>query len=187
MKSVFIAIRVSLLFMIVCGLIYPLATTGVAQVLFPKQAQGSLIESGGAVIGSELLAQNFESPKLFHPRGSAAKYDPTASSGSNTVVASDDYAAAMLEKIDALKIENPNLKDIPADLVTVSGSGFDPDLSPEGAKAQVPRISKETRIAEQQLNELVDRLTKARQLGIFGEPRVNVTELNIELLKQVKL
>lgn len=127
MKSVFIAVRVSIFFMIVCGLIYPLLTTGVAQVLFPKQANGSLIESGGVVVGSELLAQNFESPKLFHPRESAAKYDPTASSGSNTTVASSDYAAAMAEKIDALKRENPNLTEIPADSVTVSGSGFDPD------------------------------------------------------------
>lgn len=187
MKSVITAVRVSLLFMIVCGLIYPLATTGVAQVLFPKQANGSLIESSGTVIGSESLAQSFESPKLFHPRASAARYDPTASSGSNTVVASSDYAAAMSEKIDALKSENPGLTDIPADLVTVSGSGFDPDLSPEGAKAQVPRISKETGISEGKLNDLVDQLSKTRQLGIFGEPRVNVTELNMELLKQVKL
>ncbi|KRE75512.1 potassium-transporting ATPase subunit KdpC [Paenibacillus sp. Soil750] len=187
MKSVMIAVRVSLLFMIVCGLIYPLATTGVAQVLFPKQANGSLIESGGTVIGSELLAQSFESPKLFHPRASAAKYDPTASSGSNTVVASSDYAAAMAEKIAALKAENPTLTEIPADLVTVSGSGFDPDLSPEGAKAQVPRISKETGITANELNDLIDRMSKERQLGIFGEPRVNVTELNSELLKQVKL
>ena len=164
MKSVIIAVRVSLLFMIVCGLIYPLVTTGIAQVLFPKQANGSLIESGGIVIGSELLAQNFESPKLFHPRASAAKYDPTASSGSNTAVASSDYAEAMAEKIDALKKENPNLTDIPADLVTVSGSGFDPDLSPEGAKAQVPRISKETGISESKLNDLVDQLSKTGSL-----------------------
>lgn len=187
MKSVLIAVRISIFFMIVCGLIYPLATTGVAQALFPRQANGSLIESGGVVVGSELLAQAFESPKLFHPRASAAKYDPTASSGSNTVVASSDYAAAMAEKIEALKKENPKLTDIPADIVTVSGSGFDPDLSPEGAKAQVPRISKETGISESKLNDLVDQLSKARQLGIFGEPRVNVTELNMELLKQVKL
>lgn len=187
MKSVFIALRVSIFFMIVCGLIYPLATTGVAQVLFPKQANGSLIESSGTVIGSELLAQGFESPKLFHPRASTANYDPKASSGSNMAVASSDYAAAIGEKIDALKEENPALIEIPADLVTLSGSGFDPDLSPEGAKAQVPRISKETGIAETELNRLVDQLTKARQLGVFGEPRVNVTELNMELLKQVKL
>ncbi|MFC5653473.1 potassium-transporting ATPase subunit KdpC [Paenibacillus solisilvae] len=187
MKSVITAVRVSLLFMILCGIIYPLATTGVAQVLFPKQANGSLIESAGVVIGSELLAQNVESPKLFHPRASAAKYDPTASSGSNVAVASSDYAQGIADKIDALKKLNPELTDIPADLITVSGSGFDPDLSPEGAKAQVPRISKETGISEKSLGDLIDRFTKTRQLGVFGEPRVNVTELNMELLKQIKL
>ncbi|MDD9267019.1 potassium-transporting ATPase subunit KdpC [Paenibacillus sp. GCM10023248] len=187
MKSVGIAIRISVLLMVVCGLIYPLVTTGVAQLLFPKQANGSLVEAGGTVAGSELLAQGFASPKLFHPRASAAGYNPAASSGSNMAVASSDYAAAMAEKVEAWKKENPALTDIPAELVTVSGSGFDPDLSPEGAKAQVPRISKETGIGERQLNELVDRLTKGRQLGVFGEPRVNVTELNMELLKQVKM
>jgi K+-transporting ATPase ATPase C chain len=173
--------------MLVCGLIYPLVTTGIAQAIFPKQANGSLIESNGTVIGSELLAQNFESPKLFHPRASNAKYDPTSSAGSNVAVASSDYAKGIADKIDALKQENPNLKDIPAELVTVSGSGFDPDLTPEGAKAQVPRISRETGISETDLNNLIDSHTYSRQLGIFGEPRVNVTDLNIELLKQVKL
>jgi potassium-transporting ATPase KdpC subunit len=187
MKMTLTAIRVSVVLMLLCGLIYPLVTTGIAQTLFPKQAGGSLIQSNGTVIGSELLAQNFQSPKLFQPRASAAKYDPTASVGSNTAVASEDYVKGIADQIDALKQDNPNMKDIPADLVTGSGSGFDPDLSPEGAKAQVPRISRETGIGEQQLNQLVDSHTKNRQLGIFGEPRVNVTELNIELLKQVKL
>ena len=135
-----------------------------------------------------MLAQNFESPKLFHPRASAAKYDPTASAGSNTGCG---HSAIMLngiaDKIEAMKKENPKLRNIPADLVTVSGSGFDPDLSPEGAKAQVPRISQETGMSKLELDQLVDSHTKNRQLGIFGEPRVNVTELNMELLKQVKL
>lgn len=187
MKMTLTAIRVSVVLMLLCGLIYPLVTTGVAQMIFPKQANGSLIESNGTVIGSELLAQNFQSPKLFHPRASAAKYDPTSSAGSNTAVASEDYVKGIADQIDALKKDNPNLKDIPADLVTTSGSGFDPDLSPEAAKTQVPRISRATGISEQQLNQLVDSHTKDRQLGVFGEPRVNVTELNIELLKQVKL
>lgn len=187
MKMILTAIRVSVVLMLICGLIYPLVTTGFAQVMFPNQANGSLIEANGTVIGSELLAQNFESPKLFHPRASAAKYDPTASAGSNTAVASDDYVKSVADQIDALKKENPNLKDIPADLVTGSGSGFDPDLSPEAAKAQVPRISGETGMSEKALNQLIDSVTKNRQLGVFGEPRVNVMELNLELLKQIKL
>jgi K+-transporting ATPase ATPase C chain len=187
MKSTLTAIRVSVVLMILCGLIYPLVTTGLAQALFPKQANGSLLQSGDTVIGSELLAQGVKSPKLFHPRASAAKYDPTASAGSNQAVASDDYVKGIAGQIDALKKENPALKDIPADLVTASGSGFDPDLSPEAAKAQVPRISGATGIPEQKLLQLVDSLTQSRQFGIFGEPRVNVTELNLALLKQAKL
>jgi len=187
MKHIWTAIRVSVVLMLVCGLIYPLVTTGVAQVLFPKQANGSLIESNGQTVGSELLAQGFESSKLFHPRASNAKYDPTASAGSNMAIASEDYVKAIADKIDEIKKDNPTMTDIPAELLTVSGSGFDPDLSPEGAKAQVARISKETGISAQQLNQLIDAHTKGRQLGVFGEPRVNVTELNIELLKQVKL
>ncbi|WP_410512282.1 potassium-transporting ATPase subunit KdpC [Paenibacillus sp. BR2-3] len=187
MRMTLTAIRVSVVLMLICGLIYPLVTTGIAQTIFPKQADGSLIQSSGAVVGSELLAQNVQSPKLFHPRSSAAKYDPTTSMGSNMAVASEGYVKGIADQVDVLKKNNPNIKDIPADLVTGSGSGFDPDLTPEAAKAQVPRISRETGIGEQQLNQIIDSHTKSRQLGIFGEPRVNVTELNIELLKQVKL
>lgn len=187
MRMTLTAIRVSVVLMLICGLIYPVVTTGFAQILFPKQANGSLIERNGTVAGSLLLAQNTASPKLFHPRASAARYDPTASAGSNMAVASKDYIQSVAEQADAWRKENPQLKDIPADLITASGSGFDPDLSPEAAKAQVPRISRETGISEQQLNKLVDDHTKSRQLGIFGEPRVNVTELNLEVLKQVML
>ena len=184
MNMLLTAIRVPIVLMLICGLIYPLVTTGIAQIIFPKQANGSLIQSNGTIIGSELLAQQFQSPKLFHPRASAAKYDPTASAGSNRAVSDADYVKQIAAQIDALKKENSNLQDIPADLVTSSGSGFDPDLTPEAAKAQVPRISQSTGISEQQLNQLVDSLTKSRQLGIFGEPRVNVLALNIELKKQ---
>lgn len=186
MRMILTAFRVSVVLMLVCGLIYPAVTTGFAHVLFSKQADGSLIEANGTIAGSRLLAQNVESPKLFHPRASAAKYDPTASAGSNIAVASADYVKAMADQVAALKKENPKLKDIPADSVTASGSGFDPDVSPEAAKLQVPRISRETGIGEKQLNRLIESHTKSRQLGIFGEPRVNVMELNLELLKQIK-
>ncbi len=172
--------------MILCGLIYPAVTTGFAQVLFPGQADGSLVRSGSTVIGSELLAQSTLSPKLFHPRASAAKYDPAASAGSNRAVGSSDYVKGIAEQIAALKKEDPALSDIPADLVTTSGSGFDPDLSPEGAMAQIPRISKASGLSEQQLRQLADSLIRNRQLGVFGEPRVNVLDLNIALLKRIK-
>jgi K+-transporting ATPase ATPase C chain len=187
MKLLWVAIRTSVVLLIICGLLYPLVTTGIAQVLFPKQANGSLVEANGVVQGSELLAQSFASAKLFHSRASAAKYDPTSSSGSNQAVASDDYIKGIKDQVDAIKQENPGLQDIPADLVTTSGSGFDPDLSIEGARSQVIRISKETGLTEAALNKLIDDTSQSRQLGVFGEPRVNVFQLNRELLKQVKL
>jgi K+-transporting ATPase ATPase C chain len=187
MKLLWIALRTSVVLLLICGLIYPLVTTGIAQVLFPKQANGSLVEANGVVLGSELLAQEFVSPKLFHSRSSAASYNPTSSAGSNKAVASDDYIKAIKVQVDAIKQENPALQDIPADLVTTSGSGFDPDLSIEAAQAQVHRISQETGISESNLNKMIDDHSQSRQLGIFGEPRVNVFQLNRELLKKVKL
>jgi K+-transporting ATPase ATPase C chain len=186
MKMTWIAIRASIVLMVICGLIYPLVTTGVAQAIFPKQANGSLIEANGVVQGSELLAQNFESPRFFHPRASNAKYDPKSSAGSNVAIASDDYVKGISDQIDAWKKENPLLTEVPADLVTVSGSGFDPDLSPEGAKAQVPRISKETGLSVVLIQQLIDKQTMNRSLGIFGEPRVNVLDLNLGLLQLQK-
>ncbi|MEK0317216.1 potassium-transporting ATPase subunit KdpC [Cohnella sp. 56] len=182
MKNAAVAIRISAVLMALCGLIYPLAATGLAQLLAPGQAAGSLIRSeDGQVVGSALLAQAVESPGRFHPRESAAKYDPTASVGSNRAVASQAYAEEIAAKVQALRAGNPGLRDIPADLVTGSGSGLDPDLSPAAAKAQIPGISRETGIPEAQLAQLVDAQTKGRQLGLFGEPRVNVTALNMAL------
>ncbi|MGZ6507383.1 MAG: potassium-transporting ATPase subunit KdpC [Tumebacillaceae bacterium] len=182
MKSLFTAVRASVLLMLVCGLLYPLVTTGIAQVLFPHQAEGSLVSDGNKVIGSALIAQDFTSPKMFHPRASAAKYNPTASAATNAAVASPDYVKGIADKVADVKKDNPSLTDIPADLVTTSGSGFDPDLSPEAAKAQVPRIAKANGMSETQLDQLIDVHTKSRALGVFGEPRVNVLELNRALL-----
>lgn len=182
MKSFLVALRASLFLMILCGLIYPLATTAVAQVLFHKQAEGSLISQNGKVKGSELIAQGFKGPQWFQPRASAAKYDPTASAATNAAVASKDYVKTVEDNVNKVKKENKYIvNSIPADLVTTSGSGFDPDLTPEAAKAQVPRISKAMGVSEDRIQTLIDEHTKARSLGIFGEPRVNVLELNIAL------
>ncbi|WP_040948890.1 potassium-transporting ATPase subunit KdpC [Gorillibacterium massiliense] len=186
MKMLGNAIRVSIVLMLICGFIYPMVTTGFAQVLMHKQANGSLIKTENGIAGSSLIAQQVESPKLFHPRASAAKYDPTASAGSNQAVASEDYASNLAKNVEAVKQDNPGMTDVPADLVTGSGSGLDPDLSPAAAKAQAPRISRETGISEEELDRLIDNNTKKRQLGIFGEPHVNVTELNMDLLKLLK-
>ena len=136
------------------------------------------------MIGSKLIAQDFSSPKLFHPRMSAAKYDPQASAATQAAIASEDYLKGLTENVQGLKKENGNLTDIPADLVTTSGSGFDPDLSPEAVRAQVPRIARETGLSEVELNRLIDEHVQSRQLGVFGEPRVNVLELNIDLIKK---
>ncbi|ASS64970.1 MULTISPECIES: potassium-transporting ATPase subunit KdpC [unclassified Paenibacillus] len=184
MKAFMTAFRLSALLLVLCGILYPLATTGAAQLLFPKQAEGSLIHVGSVPAGSELLAQETASPGRFQPRASMAKYDPTASSGSNRAVGTKEYVEETLAKASGWRKQNPDLAEVPADLVTASGSGFDPDLSPEAAKAQIPRISQASGIPAEDLTKLVDRLTKGRQLGLFGEPRVNVNALNLELSKR---
>ncbi|MCI1694421.1 potassium-transporting ATPase subunit KdpC [Aneurinibacillus aneurinilyticus] len=187
MKSIFTAIRSSVLLMLICGLLYPLLTTGIAQVLFPYQAQGSLIEEKGKIIGSELLAQAFTSPQYFHPRASAADYNPTASAATNAAVSSEEYIQGVEASVNAVRNENPMLaKQVPADLVTTSASGLDPHLSPEAAKAQIPRIAKATGLSERTLIALVNQHTEGRQLGIFGEPRVNILTINRALQKQIK-
>jgi K+-transporting ATPase ATPase C chain len=170
--------------MVLCGFIYPLSTTAVAQVLFHKQAEGSLITQNGKVQGSELIAQGFKGPQWFWPRASAANYNPTASAATNADVASKAYITIVKNKVNQVKKEDPNIGgSIPADLVTSSGSGLDPDISPEAAKAQINRIAKATGISENQLQTLINEHTKGRTLGIFGEPRVNVLELNMALQK----
>jgi K+-transporting ATPase ATPase C chain len=182
MRSLMIALRASVFLMILCGLIYPLVTSGVAQVLFHKQAEGSLVRINGKVQGSELLAQGFNGPRWFHPRASAANYDPKASAATNAAVASKEYIKTVKDNVNQLKKENNHIDNsIPADLVTTSGSGFDPDLSPKAAKAQVSRIAQEKDISEDRLIALINQHTKGRSLGIFGEPRVNVLEINMAL------
>lgn len=182
MRSFLVALRASLFLMILCGLIYPLVTTAVAQVLFHKQAEGSLVTQNGKVQGSELIAQEFKGPQWFQPRASAAKYDPIASAATNAAVASKDYVKSVRDNVNKVKKEDPTIgNSIPADLVTTSGSGFDPDLTPEAAKAEVPSIAKVRNVPEAQLLTLVNDHTKERQLGVFGEPRVNVLELNMAL------
>lgn len=182
MRSFIVALRAAIVLMIICGLAYPLVTTGVAQVLFPKQAKGSLISKDGKIQGSELLSQEFKGSQWFHPRASAAKYNPKASTATNAAVASKEYVKTVADNVNQLKNENKDVGNtVPADLVTASGSGFDPDLSPDAAKAQVPRIARAKGISQDRLISLINQYTNGRQLGIFGEPRVNVLELNLAL------
>jgi K+-transporting ATPase ATPase C chain len=183
--------KTSILFTLVTALLlglgYPLFVTGIAGLLFPHQAAGSLILKDGQVIGSELLAQSFTSDKYFHPRPSAAGngYDATASGGSNLAQSSKALVDRIQGSIDKLAAENPG-KPVPIDLVTMSASGLDPDITPDAAWFQAPRVAKARGLSEDLIRQLIARHITGRQMGLLGEPRVNVLALNLDLDKITK-
>lgn len=188
------AIVLLLVLTAITGLVYPLAMTAIAGAIFPAKAQGSLIEKDGKVIGSALIGQEFKSEQYFHGRPSAtlapdpndstktvsAPYNAANSGGSNLGPTSKALADRLKEDVDKLKAENPNAA-VPVDLVTTSASGLDPDISPEAAQFQVPRVAKARNMPEDQLKQLVAANTQGRLLGLLGEPRVNVLALNLAL------
>jgi len=176
------SIRFTIVTTVLVGLGYPLLVTGIAATLFPHKAAGSLILKDGQIIGSELLAQSFTSDKYFHPRPSAAGngYDATSPGGSNLAQSSKTLVDRIQGSIDKLALENPG-KPVPIDLVTTSGSGLDPDITPDAATFQIPRVAKARGQSEDRIRQLIDEHTAKRQLGILGEPRVNVLELNLAL------
>jgi potassium-transporting ATPase KdpC subunit len=176
------SIRFTLVVTILFGLGYPLVVTGIAGVLFPRQSAGSLILKDGKVIGSELLAQSFTSGRYFHPRPSAAGngYDATSSGGSNLAQSNAKLAARIQGDIDKLEKQNPG-KPVPIDLVTASGSGLDPDITPDAAYYEASGVAKARGIAEDRVRQLIAQHTTARQLGLLGESRVNVLDLNLAL------
>ena len=167
---------------VIFGVIYPLVVTGIAQIAFPDQANGSLVVKNGQVVGSRLIGQAFTGDKYFHSRPSAAGngYDPTASGGSNLGPTNQTLISRVHDDVAKLQQERPGAL-VPADMVTTSGSGLDPDISPANAEFQVPRVARARAISEDQLRQIVARHTQGRQYGIFGEPRVNVLELNLDL------
>ena len=181
------SIRFTIVTTVLLGIGYPLVVTGIAGAIFPHKAAGSLILKDGQVIGSELLAQSFTSDKYFHPRPSAAGngYDATSSGGSNLAQSNKVLVDRIQGSIDKLSQENPG-KPVPIDLVTTSGSGLDPDITPDAAFFQIPRVAKARGIPEARINQLIQEHITNRQLGFLGEPRVNVLDLNLDLDKLTK-
>ncbi|HLJ74175.1 MAG TPA: K(+)-transporting ATPase subunit C [Thermoanaerobaculia bacterium] len=172
-----VSIRMTVVLLIIVSGIYPLAVWAVGQLAFNHQANGSLIVRNGKVIGSEIIGQNFTSDRFFHPRPSAAGkdgYDPTASGGTN-------FGPTSKKLRDAIAAAVGTRRNVPADEVTASASGVDPDISPANAYGQVPRVAKANHRSEADVRALVDRHIESRFLGIYGEPRVNVLALNLEL------
>jgi len=184
MKNFVTAVLMTLVTTILLGLAYPLVVTGLAQVIFPDKANGQLIRNAdGAVIGSRLIGQQFSSPGYFRSRPSAAGangYDASASSGSNLGPTNQKLIDRVKADVERLQAENPG-KPVPIDLVTTSGSGLDPHISPAAAEFQVLRVARERGMSEEELRQIVAAHTEGRQFGFLGEPRVNVLELNLDL------
>jgi potassium-transporting ATPase KdpC subunit len=207
MKTFIRAVTVSLVLLLICGIIYPLGMTGISQLIFHKQANGNMIGFNGTQAGSELLGQAFSDARFFRGRVSAYNYNtytkadtrPDANgktaytgigSGSANLAPSNPALADRVKKdIDEFLKANPDVKkeDIPADLLTSSGSGLDPNISPEAAEIQISAVSKATGITIPDLEKIVAKYTEGRQFGIFGEPRVNILDVNLEIAKILKL
>jgi K+-transporting ATPase ATPase C chain len=189
------AILMIVVMTLITGLAYPLAVTGIAQLIFPAQANGSLVTKDGTVVGSSLIGQYFSRPDYFHPRPSAANaptvadappgtgYDPLNSGATNLAPSSKKLIANVTAAVNANQPDNPG-KPVPGDLVTASASGLDPDITPAAAEFQVPRVAQARNMTEDQVRALVAKCTQGRTLGFLGEPRVNVLALNM-LLDQV--
>jgi K+-transporting ATPase ATPase C chain len=182
-RHVYPAVALTIVLTVLVGIVYPFAMTGLSELLFKEEARGSLVEREGKVIGSRLIGQPFKGAGYFYPRPSAAGsgYDATASGGTNLGPTSKQLFEEQVKKrAREVHTENPNV-EIPSDLITSSGSGLDPHISPAAAEFQIPRVARERRMSEDGLRRLVGKYTEGRQFGVLGEPRVNVLELNLAL------
>lgn len=184
------AVRMTLVLSVLTGLLYPAFVTGIAKAIFPRQANGSLIQVNGKVIGSELIGQKFSKPEYFQGRPSSAGdgYDAASSGGSNLGPTNQKLIDRIKADADKFHIENPDFTGpIPADLLTTSASGLDPDLSPASADAQIARVARTRRVSPDEIRRLVETHIETRQLGFLGEPRVNVLKLNMALDDKYRL
>lgn len=196
------ALLVSIAMFAICGFAYPMIMTGISQIIFPHQANGSLIEENGEVVGSSLVGQDFTDERLFHCRPSAYNYNTyteedkengnygSVSSGSNNYAPSNpDLEKRINEDIEKFLQENPTIEkeDIPSDIITASGSGLDPHISVEAANVQIDRVSENTGLTKKQLKKMIEENTEGKFLGIFGEEKVNVLELNLSLAKEISM
>lgn len=181
-RNLLTAIWFTLVTTVLFGLVYPLVVTGLSQMLFPDKANGQLIHRNGRIVGSRIIGQNFTAPGYFHSRPSNAGtgYDAAASSGSNLAPTNKALMERVSAGVQKAQPENPSVP-VPIDLVTASGSGLDPDISPAAAEFQVPRVARERNLPESEVRTLIRRFTRDRQWGFLGEPRVNVLELNLQL------
>jgi potassium-transporting ATPase KdpC subunit len=182
MKNLKISILMTIVTTLLLGIVYPFVVTGLAQLIFPKQANGGLITQSGKIVGSRLIGQPFSSPGYFRSRPSAAGngYDAGNSSGSNLGPTNKMLIDRVNGDVQKLQAENPNMP-VPMDLITTSGSGLDPHISPEAAAFQTPRVARERSMTETDVRALIAKHAEGRQLGFLGEPRVNVLELNLDL------
>jgi K+-transporting ATPase ATPase C chain len=182
LKELKTAILITFILTIITGILYPLAITGIAQTIFHKQANGSLIERDGKVLGSEIIGQNFTKPEYFHPRPSQNSYDAANSGGSNLGPTNPALADRLKKDAESFRRDNPDYSGpIPADAITASGSGLDPEISPANALAQAARVAKARGASTDAMQSMVAVNTQQRNLGVLGEPRVNVLKLNMAL------
>ncbi len=181
-----VALKMTVVLTLLTGIVYPVAMVGLAHLFFPRQAEGSLIVRNGRIVGSELIGQNFSSPRYFHGRPSAAGdkgYDATSSSGSNLGPTNKTLIETVRARASALREHEPGINhgEIPVDIVTASGSGLDPEITPAAAEIQIPRVARARGLSEDVVRSLVRAHTRGRVLGILGEPGVNVLQLNLAL------